>query len=114
MEQQFDFNNIGKKMPYTVPEEFFDTLEQKVMEEVQQHPASTPQPAQHRPRILHLRVLLTAAAVLALLVVATFTFLHEDKVDAASVEQAFTELSHDDQAYLLAVYQNDVFINGQE
>lgn len=114
MEQNFDFNSIGKRMPYTVPDDFFDTLEQKVMEEVKQQPADTRQPARHKPHVLSLRMVLSAAAVLALIIVATFTFLHEDKVDAASVEQAFTELSNDDQAYLLAVYQNDVFINGQE
>lgn len=100
-------------MPYTVPDNFFDTFEQKVMKEVQQ-PTAAPQSTKHKSHFFNLRMLLSAAAILAIIMVTTFTFLHEEKVDAASVEQAFTELSNDDQAYLLAVYQNDVFINGQE
>ena len=27
MKREFDFNDIGKRMPYKVPEGFFDTLE---------------------------------------------------------------------------------------
>ena len=29
MEHQFDFDNIGKRMPYSVPEGFFDDMERK-------------------------------------------------------------------------------------
>ena len=31
MEQNYDFNSVGKKMPYTVPDGFFDQLEENVM-----------------------------------------------------------------------------------
>ena len=29
MEHQFDFDNIGKRMPYSVPEGFFDDMERQ-------------------------------------------------------------------------------------
>ena len=32
MEQNYDFNKIGKQMPYTVPDGFFSKLEDSVME----------------------------------------------------------------------------------
>ena len=34
MEQNYDFSKIGKQMPYTVPDGFFDQLEENVMNEV--------------------------------------------------------------------------------
>ena len=32
MEQNYDFSRIGKQMPYTVPDGFFEKLEDSVME----------------------------------------------------------------------------------
>lgn len=33
MEKNFDFNKIGKRMPYTVPEGFFDEMERDIMQQ---------------------------------------------------------------------------------
>ena len=31
MEKTFDFNTIGKRMPYTVPDGFFDKMEEDIV-----------------------------------------------------------------------------------
>ena len=31
MEHQFDFDNIGKRMPYSVPEGFFDDMKRQIL-----------------------------------------------------------------------------------
>lgn len=32
--QTFDFDKIGKRMPYTIPDNYFDRMEQHVWEEI--------------------------------------------------------------------------------
>ena len=39
MEENNEFISVGKKMPYTVPDGFFDQLEEQVMNEVKAEPA---------------------------------------------------------------------------
>lgn len=109
--QQLDFNKIGKRMPYTVPEGFFDQLGENVMvrakaEERKRH---------KRGRLIAITsTIMTMAAAAALFFVVTTTTQPADEVEFTDVEQAFNNLSDDDQAYLLAVYQEDVFLDNQQ
>lgn len=34
MQEPFDFDKVGKRMPYTVPDGFFDQMEANIMKEV--------------------------------------------------------------------------------
>ena len=34
MDKTFDFNKVGKKMPYTMPDRFIDDMEEEVMARV--------------------------------------------------------------------------------
>lgn len=36
MESNFDFNKIGKRMPYTTPDGFFDSLETDILKRSKQ------------------------------------------------------------------------------
>lgn len=110
MEKTFSFDTIGKKMPYTVPEGFFEDLEAKVLSEVK--PEASPLPRKRNVKTI--RLILAVAAAITLLMVLNVSLWRNHTTDAQEVEQAFSELTHDDQDFLLAVYQNDVFINGQE
>ena len=116
MEKTFDFNTIGKRMPYTVPDGFFDKMEEDVMQDVK---AGTAQPKSGKnARIIKIAVrsIMSAAAAFALFFVVRATFPKSEPVlasadDYASIELAFNNLSTDDQDFLIQVYEDDLFIN---
>ncbi len=99
MNKEFDFGHIGKRMPYSIPDGFFDQLEEDIRKEV-------------KPAKSHslLRTVLAVAASVALIAI-SMNFPKSDKVSINDVDQAFSQLTADDQDYLLDIYQEDVFIN---
>jgi flagellar basal body-associated protein FliL len=107
MEQNYDFNSVGKKMPYTVPDGFFDQLEEQVMNEVKAEPAQKKSAKTIR---IAIRTLLAVAACIALFLVVKKALPQGDDTitdDFTSVELAFNNLSTEDQDYLLEVYQEE-------
>ena len=107
MEQNYDFNNIGKKMPYTVPDGFFDQLEEQVMNEVKAEPAQKKSAKTIR---IAIRTLLAVAACIAMFLVVKKTLPQDCDAtidDFTSVELAFNYLCTEDQDYLLEVYQEE-------
>ena len=115
MEKTFDFEKIGKRMPYSVPDDFFAKLEESVMDEVKvQKSEATAIPERNKTVIIAIRSLLAIAAAVALFFVVQPTLTKNDTISAddyASVELAFNNLSTDDQDFLIAVYENEEFIN---
>ena len=110
MEQNYDFSKIGKQMPYTVPEGFFDKLEENVMNEVKAQPTKTKKATVIRMAI---RAAIAVAACIALfLVVKKVLPQGQDAVadDFENVELAFNNLSTEDQDYLLEVYHEELFL----
>ena len=111
MEQNYDFSRIGKQMPYTVPDGFFDKLEENVMNEVKAQTAKTKKATVIRMAI---RAAIAVAACIALfLVVKKALPQGQDAVidDFENVELAFNNLSTEDQDYLLEVYQEEQFLD---
>ena len=104
MEQNYDFSHIGKQMPYTVPDGFFDELEENVMSKCTQRA--------HIIRIAIRTALAIAACIVLLLVVKKALPQGNDTStdDFENVELAFNNLSTDDQDYLLEVYQEELFL----
>lgn len=115
MEKTFDFEKIGNRMPYSVPDDFFTKLEESVMDEVKvQKSEATAIPERNKTVIIAIRSLLAIAATVALFFVVQPTLTKNDTISAddyASVELAFNNLSSDDQDFLVAVYENEEFIN---
>lgn len=109
MEKDFDFNRIGKRMPYRTPEGFLDEMEANIWKEVQ---GGLPQT--YKRKTYRLRIFATSLAVAASIAL-LFVFSpvsHKGQSDSFSkVEQAFANLSQQDQAYMLSVYQEDLFMN---
>ena len=109
MEQNYDLSKIGKQMPYTVPDGFFDKLEENVMNEVKA------QPAKKKATVIRMafRAAIAVAACIALFLVVK-KVLPQDQAtnidDFENVELAFNNLSTDDQDYLLEVYQEELFL----
>ena len=109
MEQNYDFSKIGKQMPYTVPDGFFDKLEENVMNEVKA------QPARKKATVIRLaiRAAIAVAACIALFLVVKKVLpqgQYTTTDDFENVELAFNNLSTEDQDYLLEVYQEELFL----
>ena len=109
MEQNYDFSRIGKQMPYTVPDGFFDKLEENVMNEVKA------QPAKEKATVIRMafRAAIAVAACIALfLIVKKVLPQGQDTAidDFENVELAFNNLSTEDQDYLLEVYQEELLL----
>lgn len=118
--EKFDFDKVGKRMPYSTPEGFFKDVETNILEAVKN---DTPKPVKiehkKRPlmRVMWTAMLAVAASVVVLLVLhIDFSAPHsshpsQTEQELQAVDQAFAQLSAADQAYLLDVYQEDVFLN---
>lgn len=117
---KFDFDQVGKRMPYSTPEGFFKEMEANILEQVKDD-KQVPVRRQPKKRPL-MKVIWTAAmavaASVAVLLVLNIDFMapHSSLRSQAdnemqAVDQAFAQLSSADQAYLLNVYQEDVFLD---
>ena len=114
MKQNYDFSHIGKQMPYTVPDGFFDELEENVMKELKG--SNTPLGESRKARIVRMtvRAVIAVAACIALLFIVKKALPQGSDAttdDFENVELAFNNLSTDDQDYLLEVYQEEQFLD---
>ena len=108
--KEFDFEQVGKRMPYSVPDGFFDKIEADVMQEVSKG-AAQPKSRKQVLRIA-LRAAMAAAAAVALFFVVQALLPKSSPDDFEPVELAFNNLSMEDQDYLLQVYEeDDLFMN---
>lgn len=131
---RFDFEQVGKRMPYTTPDGFFKDMEKNILEAVKD---DTPQAVKIQPQSVKVQpkkrpvfkmiwaAAIAVAASVAVLLVLNIDFSAADsslasshssqpsqaKSDLEQVDQAFAQLSEADQAYLLDVYQEDVLLN---
>ena len=115
---KFNFDQVGKRMPYSTPEGFFKEMEANILEQVKD---DKPKTVRIQPKKRPLMKVIWAAAVAAS--VAVLLILHIDFAaphsslpsqadnEMQAVDQAFAQLSSADQAYLLSVYQEDVFLD---
>ncbi|MDO4181490.1 MAG: hypothetical protein Q4D36_09415 [Bacteroidales bacterium] len=110
MKRDFDFNKVGKRMPYTVPDNFFTEMEDNVYLELNaQPPVKT---RRHRTFMrMAITALTTAAATVALVLILDKGPHAVHTTGFAEVEQAFGNLGAEDQVYLFSVYQDDIFMN---
>ena len=116
---KFNFDQVGKRMPYSTPEGFFKEMEANILEQVKD---DKPKPVRIQPKKRPLmKVIWTAAiavaASVAVLLVFNIDFSASSSLpsqadnEMQAVDQAFAQLSSADQAYLLSVYQEDVFLD---
>ena len=117
---KFDFDKVGKRMPYSTPEGFFKEMEANILEQVKD---DKPKPVRIEPKKRPLMKVIWAAAMAVAASVAVLLVLNIDFMaphsslpsqagnEMQAVDQAFAQLSSADQAYLLDVYQEDVFLD---
>ena len=118
--EKFDFGKVGKRMPYSTPDDFFKDMDANILEQVKD---DKPKPVRIQPnkrpliRGIWAAAMAVAASVAVLLVLnIDFAAPHSSLPSQAdnemqAVDQAFAQLSSADQAYLLNVYQEDVFLD---
>lgn len=117
MNKEFDFDDIGKKMPYRTPDNFFEDMQQKVMEHTYGG-----QRRKHRLQILF-STAIAAAAVLAGVLFIPSHFQPEDVTNGTSdmlaIERSSSdpadkwihELSDEELEELVNFSENDIFLN---
>ena len=106
MSEDFDFNRIGKRMPYTAPKGFLDDIETNVWETIKDEVMPSKPKRSYR-----LWYSISGGLVAAMLLVFNALPERHKTTDFESFEQAFSQLSSADQNYLFTVYQDDLFIN---
>lgn len=120
MKQTFDFKQIGKRMPYRVPNGFFQEMEHNVLDAVAEKTAERKSAMAERKPVQAKRFVFTrlakyaaavAASVVVLLAVNVKFFHTAAPTDMQDVEAAFDQLSLSDQECLVELYQEDVFLD---
>ena len=117
MDKNFDFNQVGKRMPYSTPDDFFAKMQGNILDAVQDMPQKNTEIKTNRRTVRKWLwpVSLSAAAAVVAMFVINIHFLaptpSASSDNIQDVEQAFAQLSDGDQDYILDVYQDDVFIN---
>ena len=116
MDKPFNFKQVGKRMPYNVPDGFFDQLEKNVMDEIKADNGESAQPKSKvqkaRTAKIAIRTILAAVAAVALFFVVTKNLPNDDAQANTfeNVELAYDNLSTEDQEYLMEIYEEDVFL----
>lgn len=113
MEKNFNFDSIGKKMPYRMPENFLHELESSVIAEIESGKEKGKEKKETGfkiPRVYSLfRNLVAAAAVAILFIVCYTTMPAKQQNSYADIDRAFDNLSNDDQSFMIDTYENDSF-----
>lgn len=107
-----ELNEMGKNLPYTVPDHFFADMQQRISQRVAEESKESAAIMALPPRRFHLRWLLAAAACAVVLIVSGVMFLYRDRTtDMDDVVYAFDQLDEQDQDYVLAVSEDDIFMD---
>lgn len=106
MAQKFDFNDIGKRMPYAMPAETFGEIEANVLATLNKDLQ-----AKRKRRILRWSSIggIAAASVALLLMIKPLSAVQNDPL--TQIDLAFGNLSEADQEYLVEIYHEDFFLN---
>ena len=114
---------VGKRMPYTMPNDLFGRMQNKVMRRIDEIEKERPLRRRRNTLILKLSVVATAVAASVCL----FLVLHfgnsngngndnygmQQTANSASVEKAYDSLSQEEKENLLADYKNDIYMRLQ-
>lgn len=119
---------LNKRLPYSVPDGFFDVMEANVMAKIKadaeagtsvgDDKADTQMwDKQYRKTIKHTRTISLSFLAMAASLLLLFTILPkttktaQQTNDMESIDKAFSQLSTDDQTFLMEVYDDDMFLD---
>lgn len=122
MTNEYNLDRVGKKMPYQMPEGFFEQMQAKVLAEVEKEKMAKASQVEmkHRRKAKLVRLYVAAASIAACICLAVLvgrSFLSSDSAapqhsaaSVASVDKAYDNLSNEEQQELNATYANDVYL----
>lgn len=119
---------LNKRLPYSVPDGFFDVMEANVMAKIKaddeagtsvgDDKADTQMwDKRYRKTIKHTRTISLSFLAMAASLLLLFTILPQSTKtaqqtnDLESIDKAFSQLSTDDQTFLMEVYDDDMFLD---
>lgn len=117
---------LNKRLPYSVPDGFFDVMEANVMAKIKadaginvgDDKADTQmRDKQYRKTTTHTRTISLSILAMAASLLLLFTIFSQSTKTAQqtngmeSIDKAFSQLNTDDQAFLMEIYDDDMFLD---
>ena len=117
---------LNKRFPYSVPDGFFDVMEANVMAKIKADAGinvggdkadTQMRDKQYRKTTTHTRTISLSILAMAASLLLLFTIFSQSTKTAQqtngmeSIDKAFSQLSTDDQAFLMEIYDDDMFLD---
>lgn len=117
---------LNKRLPYSVPDGFFDVMEDNVMAKIKADAGinvggdkadTQMRDKQYRKTTTHTRTISLSILAMAASLLLLFTIFSQSTKTAQqtngmeSIDMAFSQLNTDDQAFLMEIYDDDMFLD---
>ena len=117
---------LNKRLPYSVPDGFFDVMEANVMAKIKADAGinvggdkadTQMRDKQYRKTITHTRTISLSILAMAASLLLLFTIFSQSTKTVQqtngmeSIDKAFSQLNTDDQAFLMEIYDDDMFLD---
>lgn len=117
---------LNKRLPYSVPDGFFDVMEANVMAKIKADAGinvggdkadTQMRDKQYRKTTTHTRTISLSILAMAASLMLLFTIFSQSTKTAQqtngmeSIDKAFSQLNTDDQAFLMEIYDDDMLLD---
>lgn len=117
---------LNKRLPYSVPDGFFDVMEANVMAKIKADAGinvggdkadTQMRDKQYRKTTTHTRTISLSILAMAASLLLLFTIFSQSTKTVQqtngmeSIDMAFSQLNTDDQAFLMEIYDDDMFMD---
>ncbi|MFW5618090.1 MAG: hypothetical protein ACOCNI_07705 [Prevotella pectinovora] len=117
---------LNKRLPYSVPDGFFDVMEDNVMAKIKADAGinvggdkadTQMRDKQYRKTTTHTRTISLSILAMAASLLLLFTIFSQSTKTVQqtngmeSIDKAFSQLNTDDQAFLMEIYDDDMFLD---
>lgn len=113
MVEEYNLDRVGKKMPFTMPDGFFEQMQANVLAEVEKEEQAKRHSKAMVKRIYMAVASMAACVCLVFLVGGMLKNVGSEQqtpASMASVDKAYDSLSSEEQQELNATYANDVYL----
>ena len=107
MKKDFNIDDKTKELPYSVPNGFFDRLEDDIWSEVSKHPIKINKILPYKRVIL--KSIASIAAVVLIFLILNINFNRSNQF--SDIITAYDNLSSQDKEFLMTIYEDDILIN---